>query len=259
MIHQETRKRGTFVKRMRKGKILLVLAAVVLFCLYVLFNHMNLNPIYPESAFVYCVLATAWIAIFTLDQFGRFTTVENQTGSFNLTFVRNGSLKRWPLFVAGGLWAVYLLVFVGSSVLFQVNAFRDQMPTLTQMDFADDFDTVGTNQLPIVDQAMAAKLADKKLGERPSLGSQVVLGEPTLQQVNGELLWAVPTYHSGLFKWLTNMDGTPGYVTVSATNPAGCGVCGRLCDQIPTGCIPLAGSDVLRSLCVRTLHRSDRL
>ena len=32
-------------------------------------------------------------------------------------------------------------------------------------------------------------------------------------------LWAVPTYHSGLFKWLTNMDGTPGYVTVSATNP----------------------------------------
>ncbi|MEG0542383.1 MAG: hypothetical protein RR528_08640, partial [Angelakisella sp.] len=65
---------------------------------------------------------------------------------------------------------------------------------------------------------LALKLADKKLGEKPSLGSQVMLGEPTLQMVAGNLTWAVPLHHSGLFKWLTNMEGTPGYVTVSATN-----------------------------------------
>lgn len=54
--------------------------------------------------------------------------------------------------------------------------------------------------------------------ERPSLGSQVYLGEPTKQLVNGKLVWVVPLHHSGLFKWFTNMSGTPGYVVVSATN-----------------------------------------
>lgn len=207
------------MKRLRKWKGLAALAAVVVFCLYALFNHLNLNPLYPESAFAYCVLITALVLIFTFDKFGRFVTTAGGEGMPSVTFVRSGSLKRWPMFLVAGVWGAYILVGLGSSVLFQVNAFRDQMPTLQEMDFATDFDTVDTNQLPIVDKDMAAKLADKKLGERPSLGSQVVLGEPTLQQVDGKLLWAVPTYHSGLFKWLTNMDGTPGYVTVSATNP----------------------------------------
>ena len=66
---------------------------------------------------------------------------------------------------------------------------------------------------------MAKSWRIKSWASGPAWAAQVVLGEPTLQQVNGELLWAVPTYHSGLFKWLTNMSGTPGYVTVSATNP----------------------------------------
>lgn len=203
----------------RHFKPLAVVLALVVFALYALFNHLNLNPLYPESAFAYCVLITALVAICTYDKFGRFVTSTGSSGVVGVTFVRSGSLKKWPVYLVGILWGAYFIVSIGSSVLFQVNAYRDQMPELTEMSFAEDFDTVDINQLPIVDKAMAAKLADKKLGERPSLGSQVVLGEPTLQQVNGQLLWAVPTYHSGLFKWLTNMEGTPGYVTVSATNP----------------------------------------
>ena len=203
---------------MKKWKGLATLAAFALFALYVLVNQMNLNPLYPESAFIYCVLITALVLIFTLDRVGKLM-VTNNGGQQSVNFVRNSKPKRWPIVIVAIIWGAYFLVSIGSSVLFQVNAFRDQMPTLTEMDFATDFNTVNTNQLPIVDKRMAEKLADKKLGERPSLGSQVVLGEPTLQQVNGQLVWAVPTYHSGFFKWLTNMDGTPGYITVSATNP----------------------------------------
>ncbi|BFJ86893.1 hypothetical protein WMO24_01290 [Ruthenibacterium sp. CLA-JM-H11] len=191
---------------------------VALFAVYVLLNHMNLNPLYPEAAFAYCVLFTLLFAIFTVDKIGRFV-MQQGTGGVRISFVRHAQFRRWPFVIVGILWGAFALVSIGSSVLFQVNAFRDQMPELKEMNFAEDFDTVDVSQLPIVDEEMAKKLADKKLGERPSLGSQVVLGEPTLQQVNGELLWAVPTYHSGLFKWLTNMSGTPGYVTVSATNP----------------------------------------
>lgn len=203
---------------MKKWKPIAVLAAFVLFALYVLINQMNLNPLYPESAFAYCVLISALLLIVTLDRIGRFISVRQASG-VNVQFVKNSNPIRWPLIVLGVLWGAFFLVLIGSSVLFQVNAYRDQMPELTEMEFAADFDTVNTSQLPIVDKKMAKKLADKKLGERSSLGSQVVLGEPTLQQVNGQLLWAVPTYHSGLFKWLTNLDGTPGYITVSATNP----------------------------------------
>ena len=210
------------MKKKKWGKAGALLLVAVLFVLYVLLNSMNLNPLYPESAFAYCVLVTAVVAICTYDKFGRFVTTHTASGGMsvpNVSFVRNASFKKWPLYLVGAVWGVYVVVLVGSSVLFQVRAFREQMPELTEMEFAEDFDTVDTSQLPIVDEQMARKLADKKLGERPSLGSQVVLGEPTLQQVDGKLLWAVPTYHSGLFKWLTNLDGTPGYVTVSATNP----------------------------------------
>lgn len=195
------------------------LLALVVFILLALFQHLNLNPLYPESAFFYCLVITVYVLIFTADKLGRVTVVQEANMRPSIQFNRSPQMKKWPLFLVGGVWALYFLVNIGSSVLFNVNAYRDQMPTLTEMEFATDFDTVDLSQLPIVDKAMAKKLADKKLGERPSLGSQVVLGEPTLQQVDGQLVWAVPTYHSGLFKWLTNMEGTPGYVRVSATNP----------------------------------------
>lgn len=104
-------------------------------------------------------------------------------------------------------------------MLFQVKAFREQMPELQEMDFAEDFDTVDTSQLPIVDEVMAKKLADKKLASAPAWAARWCWATPHFSRWTASFWWAVPTYHSGLFKWLTNMDGTPGYVTVSATNP----------------------------------------
>ncbi len=75
-----------------------------------------------------------------------------------------------------------------------------------------------TSQIPIVDEDLALKLANKKLGERPSLGSQVYLRDATIQMVDGKLVWVAPLYHSGFFKWFMNMEGTPGYIIISATN-----------------------------------------
>lgn len=197
------------------GKAIAALIALLIFAGYVIWHSTNLNPLYPESAFLYCILITVLIAIFTYDKIGYFVFHPER----GIQFVRHANRKKAPFILVIAVWVAYVGTHIGSSVLFQVNAFRDQMPEFKQMDFKEEFDTLDASQLPVVDQDMARKLADKKLGERPSLGSQVVLGEPTLQQVNGELLWAVPTHHSGFFKWLTNMQGTPGYITVSATNP----------------------------------------
>lgn len=64
-----------------------------------------------------------------------------------------------------------------------------------------------------------AKLADKKLGEDIGLGSQMEVGKFTNKQsVNGKLVYVAPLEHTGFFKWLSNSEGTTGYVVVSATN-----------------------------------------
>lgn len=186
----------------------------------VLFGHMNLNPLYPESAFFYCVAISAYLGLYCLQRMGSFVVDSMPSGAAAVRYQRNGAgVPRWIFIVAGICWGAYLVVTIASTVIFNVNAYRNQMPDFREGEFTADVQLVDTAQLPVVDREMAQKLADKKLGENPSLGSQVVLGEPTVQMVDGELVWVLPTYHSGIFKWLTNLSGSQGYVIVSATNP----------------------------------------
>jgi hypothetical protein len=85
--------------------------------------------------------------------------------------------------------------------------------------FSEAVSPINMANVPIIDEAFAASLAEKKLGEDFALGSRVNLGTPTIQMVDGKLYWVVPLLHSGFFKWLANIDnGTPGYIMVSATN-----------------------------------------
>lgn len=145
----------------------------------------------------------------------------NQTGGSiqsPVSIDKTGKLKKIPLIVIGVLWLALIAVHIGSLPLFHVTAYREQLTKPQIREFSSDIQAIDTSQIPIVDQALATKLADKKLGEKPALGSQVRLGEPTIQQVNGKLVWVVPLHHSGFFKWLSNMDGTPGYIMVSATD-----------------------------------------
>jgi hypothetical protein len=84
--------------------------------------------------------------------------------------------------------------------------------------FAKDVQAIPLNKIRIVDQRLADRLGDKVMGAQPSLGSQAKLGTFNIQNVNGEFLWVAPLLHSGIFKWYSNQQGTPGYVVVSATN-----------------------------------------
>ncbi|MEG1800937.1 MAG: hypothetical protein RR273_03080, partial [Oscillospiraceae bacterium] len=137
----------------------------------------------------------------------------------SVDFERKAAFPKAPVILVAVVWAAYAIVTVGSSVIFNVSAFRDQMPDYKVGNFSEDIQVIDTTQIPIVDKDLAAKIAEKKLGEKPSLGSQVVLGTPTVQTVDGKLVWVVPLQHSGFFKWITNLQGTPGYIVVSATNP----------------------------------------
>ena len=77
---------------------------------------------------------------------------------------------------------------------------------------------ISLEKIRVVDQALAQQLGDKVLGSQPALGSQVTLGTFSIQKVNDELYWVAPLLHSGFFKWLSNREGSSGYVMVNATN-----------------------------------------
>ncbi len=203
---------------MKKTRIIAYLVAFVVFLGYLFFETPNLNPLYSDGAVLWCIVITVAVAIWLVTKGSLFHLAVGANGQRELSF--DGTKNLSKLVKIGVLvpWAVVVVVFIGSSILFQFGAYRDQLTQPQERTFSSDVQVVDVENVPIVDKALAEKLADKKLGEKTSLGSQVETGEPVIQQVNGKLMWVVPLEHSGFFKWLANLNGTPGYITVSATN-----------------------------------------
>ncbi|NOW03116.1 cell shape-determining protein [Clostridium beijerinckii] len=113
---------------------------------------------------------------------------------------------------------LYVAAIIIYSPLISYNAHRNLIGNIEEMDFSSQIEYIDINQLPIIDKELAYKLADKKLGEITSLGSQVSVGQLTLQSVNGQLCYVGPLEHSSFLKWISNREGTIGYIKVSATN-----------------------------------------
>jgi len=113
---------------------------------------------------------------------------------------------------------LYIIAVVVCSPIVQYKSHRKLIGNVEEVEFADQIDYIDLKQLPTIDEELASKLADKKLGEIPSLGSQVYIGKLHLQSINGELYYVAPLEHSSFIKWITNSKGTSGYIKVSATN-----------------------------------------
>ncbi|MEG1719030.1 MAG: hypothetical protein RR306_01775 [Clostridia bacterium] len=181
----------------------------------------GLNPLFSEGLFFWCFVLEGVILILALTKAtkakkGIFTTVKNDEGQVvgvnsNLKFKKSFILLFLPIII-------YVVMSIISNPIIGFPIFRDQIGQSEVKEFTSDIQPIDINQLPVVDKAMAQKLADKKLGEKPSLGSMVTIGEPVIQKVNDKLLWAVPLEHTGFFKWINNLGGTDGYITVSATD-----------------------------------------
>lgn len=203
---------------MKKITKLAYLAATIFFVVNAVNARLNMNPLYPGTAFFYCIMITVYVAIWVVNKAGKIIFTKMDTGAVAVDFERKAPFPKAPIIFAVAVWVLYGAVTVGSSVFFNVSAFRDQMPDYRVGSFSEEIQVVDTANIPVVDRDLATKIAEKKLGEKPSLGSQVVLGEPTIQTVDDRLVWVVPLQHSGFFKWITNLQGTPGYIVVSATN-----------------------------------------
>lgn len=102
--------------------------------------------------------------------------------------------------------------------MFNAGTMHEQLGNVEDIEYQDMIVQIDTAQIPIVDEDLAEKQADKKIGEDIALGSRINLGDAAIQEVNGEIMWVAPLEHAGFWKWNSNRS-TPGYMTVSASNP----------------------------------------
>lgn len=114
---------------------------------------------------------------------------------------------------------VIIVPFITSTPLLHAKAYRNLIGKVSESEFTEDVSPVNVNDIRIVDEQMAMKLGEKKIGEIPAIGSVSEVGKYHIQNVNGQLYWVAPLVHRDVVKWITNLDGTDGYVMVSATDP----------------------------------------
>lgn len=88
---------------------------------------------------------------------------------------------------------------------------------MEESEFTTDVAPISTEELRIINDSIADKLGDKRLGEVPALGSVTEVNNFTIQSINGKLYFAAPLSHISFFKWNKTRE-TTAYVLVSVTN-----------------------------------------
>ena len=202
----------------KKTQFLLNLVLTLVFAALIIFQGPNLNPLYPDGAFSWCFIISCYVVLNFFVALGSLRITSNEFYRPQITLDKSVKGYKTGFVLLAILWVLYFAATVLSMPLFNYKAYRDQLGTPVVSEFTDTVQPLALNQLPIVDKSLAKELADKKVGENPGLGSQVVLGTPVIQKVNDKLVWVVPLEHSGFFKWLKNMDGSAGYIVVSASD-----------------------------------------
>jgi hypothetical protein len=211
--------------KMKKSKILTVIVLAVLLGLIIFFTSPNLNPLFGDGLGFWAFIITLSSLILWISgspgSISRFSNVLNADFKEKKVYTNETIGKGGKVYIIVAVipWVILIIINIYSSAIFHSEQYRAQMPQPQDSKFTSDVQPIDVNQLPVVDYDLAKLLADKKLGEKPALGSMVILGEPTIQKVDGKLVWVVPLQHSGFFKWLSNTSGSAGYIMVSATNP----------------------------------------
>ena len=95
-----------------------------------------------------------------------------------------------------------MLLLIGlllSSTVFNSKKMYQQLGNIEEKIFTEDISPIDNTQIPTVDAALALKQGEKELGKISSLGSQVTLGNFTMCQVKGKLLYVAPLEHTRIF------------------------------------------------------------
>jgi hypothetical protein len=201
---------------MKKNKPILYALGILIASLYITMPVLNYGF---WGLPIYCILLLLIFLIKPLYNSGISLAEVAQKGVPQLTKYN----FKFNKFLVGGiviciLYATLLPVLTSWS-LFRNQSYRNLIGKVEiGSNFKNHMTPISLDKIRVVDQDLAYNLGDKVLGAQSGLGSQVTLGEFTIQKVNDQLYWVAPLLHSGFFKWNKNRSGTPGYVMVNATN-----------------------------------------
>ncbi len=169
------------------------------------------------------------------------------TGAFWLVFV-GGMIGTGIGFIGGrlstGVFILPVMVIANAVVTFsswEMMSGREHHEVLTVNDgttFSEDVSPIDIRTVRTVDQALAARNADRRKGQDQELGGSVATGTMNIQHVGGiinilevnadgnrvtrvnmgeGLWWAGPLKHATFLRWYNN-GTTPGYLLASATD-----------------------------------------
>ncbi|MEG0952025.1 MAG: hypothetical protein RSE96_08880, partial [Niameybacter sp.] len=194
------------MKRKIWGYLLVLIGALA-------YIYVELPVFNPKFTSLYVMIAGIALLLGFFSLKGpNFITVEGEQTFFNVP-------KLAKFFFSIGILAIVVTVaapFVLSAPFLHSNKYRDLLGNVEESQFTSDISPVSVSDIRLVDRETAIRLGDKKIGEVPALGSISKLGEFHIQQVNGSLYWVAPLVHRDTIKWLTNLEGTTGYIMVSA-------------------------------------------
>lgn len=195
---------GAFAVKSKKKAYIILAAVTVAFLFYkVYFSLMPINIASSDFRMTLVILGLVWSSAFFIREKGK----EVEAAPIKL--------KNNPLFIAVCAFAALIvLVAAATSPLFMSNGYRELIDVKESAAFAEEVENYDTMLIPTVDEALAMKLGDKKLGE-DNYGSQFEIRDYNLIEYGGKLFWIAPIEYRGFFQWL-NKSTTPGYILVNA-------------------------------------------
>ena len=157
----------------------------LLVLLYVFVEAPTLSPLYLDGAIFWAVLITIYVGLNALMKIGEFSfdAEKTQPGQVPFSFSARQKFPKLSAVIIAVPWILIVVVMILCSVFFQWKAYRDQLGEPEVKKFDSEVQAIDVSQIPIVDEELALQLAQKKLGERPALGSQVALYTATIQMV----------------------------------------------------------------------------
>ncbi len=120
-----------------------------------------------------------------------------------------------PVVICLSLAAIYFVGQLISSPIFRAGSYHDLLD-VQQGDFATDVAEASFDSIPMLDEASAARLGDRKMGELSDLVSQFEVSN-AYNQINYQERPVRVTYltYGDFFKWFNNQsDGLPAYIMV---------------------------------------------
>jgi hypothetical protein len=198
-------------------KNLLITLVAGLLYYYWKFPAINLQD---PSFFLFLFLLVALYCVLAIKSLGG---MGSQFNAANIASINSRDIFRFikkscavPALIGAGLAVFFAIGGLISAPIFRAHAYEDLLQVV-EGDFAAEVAEISYNQIPMLDEASAKQLGDRKMGELSDIVSQyLVADEYTQINYHGRPVRVTALKYADLIKWLTNSGkrGLPAYFVI---------------------------------------------